>query len=106
MKGADYFAHNPTVPLDSIAGNINIDMIVMKTPPHPRPPAVRPEDERPRRPRPRRARQMNIRLATDPFPEENIFVRSDQIAFRAPRHPRDLHRHRLRRGHGRCRRTA
>ncbi len=80
MKGADYFANNSTVPIDQIVANINIDMLVMTH-------AMRDllafgaetsdlgdvaRDV---------ARQMNTRLAKDPFPEEMIFVRSDQIAF-------------------------
>ncbi|HEY0160427.1 MAG TPA: M28 family metallopeptidase [Thermoanaerobaculia bacterium] len=79
-KGAEYFANNPPVPVDQLVGNINIDMLVMTH-------------------RTRDlvaygaetndlgdlaagiAREMNIELTPDPFPEEVIFVRSDQIAF-------------------------
>jgi Zn-dependent M28 family amino/carboxypeptidase len=80
LKGADYFANNPTVPLQSIVGNLNVDMFLMM-----------------RRTRDLIAfgaetndlgdlargvaRDMDIELSEDPSPEEVIFVRSDQYPF-------------------------
>ncbi|MEA2464728.1 MAG: hypothetical protein QOJ98_2475 [Acidobacteriota bacterium] len=80
MKGADYFANNPTVPLDSIAGNINIDMLVMTHATRDLLPFGAETNDLGDLARDV-AGQMNIKLASDPFPEEMIFVRSDQIAF-------------------------
>jgi len=80
MKGADYFANNPTVPLDNIAGNINIDMLVMTHATRDLLPFGAETNELGDLARDV-ARQMNVKLAADPFPEEMIFVRSDQIAF-------------------------
>ena len=80
LRGADYFANNPTVPFESIIGNINIDMLVM---------IARTSDLIPigietsdigdvaREV----AREMNVELSPDPFPEEVVFVRSDQYPF-------------------------
>jgi hypothetical protein len=79
-KGADYFVNHPPVPVEQLVGNINIDMLVMTH-------------------RTRDlvaygaetndlgdiaaaiAKEMSIELTPDPFPQEVIFVRSDQIAF-------------------------
>ncbi|HYO78762.1 MAG TPA: M20/M25/M40 family metallo-hydrolase [Thermoanaerobaculia bacterium] len=80
MKGADYFANNPPVLIDQLVGNINIDMPVM---------THRTRDLMPYGAETNDlgdlarsvASEMKIELATDPFPEEVIFVRSDQIAF-------------------------
>ncbi len=80
MKGADYFANNPTVPLDSLVGNINIDMLVMTHATRDLLPYGAETNDLGDLARDV-ARQMKIKLAADPFPEENIFVRSDQIAF-------------------------
>ncbi|HYK04495.1 MAG TPA: M28 family metallopeptidase [Thermoanaerobaculia bacterium] len=80
MKGADYFANNPTVPLDSIAGNINIDMLVMTHATRDLLPFGAETNDLGDVARDV-ARQMKVKLASDPFPEEMIFVRSDQIAF-------------------------
>jgi hypothetical protein len=80
MKGADYFANNPPVPVDAIAGNINIDMIVMTHATRDLLPFGAETTDLGDLARDV-ARQMNVKLAADPFPEENIFVRSDQIAF-------------------------
>ena len=80
LLGSDYFANNPTVPLNSIVANVNLDMPVLtnafdqligfgaqhsslwgviET-------AVAKND---------------MRLIPDPMPEQNIFVRSDQYSF-------------------------
>jgi hypothetical protein len=80
IKGADYFANNPTVPVDALVGNINIDMIVMTHATRDLLPFGAETNDLGDVARDV-ARQMNVNLAEDPFPEENIFVRSDQIAF-------------------------
>jgi hypothetical protein len=80
MKGADYFANNPTVPIGDIVANINIDMLVMTHAMRDLLPFGAETSDLGDVAR-SVARQMKIRLADDPFPEEMIFVRSDQIAF-------------------------
>ncbi|MDQ3281616.1 MAG: M28 family metallopeptidase [Acidobacteriota bacterium] len=79
-KGADYFANNPTVPVDAIAGNINIDMLVMT---HRMLDLVAYGAETNDLGDIARdvAKQMHIELSPDPFPQEMVFVRSDQYAF-------------------------
>jgi Zn-dependent M28 family amino/carboxypeptidase len=80
LRGADYFANNPTVPFDSIIGNINVDMLVM---------IARTTDLIPIGIETNEigdvaravAREMNVELSPDPFPEEVVFVRSDQYPF-------------------------
>lgn len=80
LRGADYFANNPTVPFDAIVANINIDMLVM---------IARTKDviaigaEHSDIGDVARdvAAQMNVELTPDPFPEEVSFVRSDQYPF-------------------------
>jgi Zn-dependent M28 family amino/carboxypeptidase len=80
MVGAEYFAMNPTVPIESIVSEINLDMPVLlydfgdviafgaehtslgDT--------VR-----------KAAQSYGIELSPDPFPEQNIFVRSDHYRF-------------------------
>lgn len=80
MRGADYFANNPPVPLENIVANINIDMLVMT---HRMRDLLAYGAETNDLGDVARdiAREMNVALAADPFPEEMIFVRSDQIAF-------------------------
>jgi hypothetical protein len=79
-KGAEYFAHNPPVPVDQLVGNINIDMLVMT---HRTRDLVAYGAETNDLGDLARAlaKEMTIELTPDPFPEEVIFVRSDQIAF-------------------------
>jgi hypothetical protein len=79
-KGADYFANNPPVPVDQLVGDINIDMLVMT---HRTRDLVAYGAETNDLGDLARgiATQMNVELSPDPFPEEVIFVRSDQIAF-------------------------
>ncbi|HUP47763.1 MAG TPA: M20/M25/M40 family metallo-hydrolase [Thermoanaerobaculia bacterium] len=80
LRGADYFAGNPTVPAGGLAGNINIDQIMMVE-------AVRDvivhgidasslgEAAR------TAAVRAGVEISPDPAPEEVVFVRSDQYAF-------------------------
>jgi Zn-dependent M28 family amino/carboxypeptidase len=80
LVGSEYFATNPTVPIESIVSEINLDMPVLLyefgdviafgaehsslgT-------TVRDA-----------AQEFNIALTPDPFPEQNIFVRSDHYRF-------------------------
>jgi Zn-dependent M28 family amino/carboxypeptidase len=80
LLGAQRFAREPTVPADSIVANINIDMPVLNSPgsayigwgaEHT---TLGPQltDA---------ARALGLVVAPDPFPEEVVFVRSDQFRF-------------------------
>ena len=80
LRGADYFAHNPTVPQEALAGVINLDMIML---------LHRTKDilalgaetndlgDLARD----AAAAMRVELSPDPFPDEVFFVRSDQYPF-------------------------
>jgi hypothetical protein len=80
LLGSDYFAEYPTVPLESIVANVNIDMPYVAVPTtdfvafgaeHTTlGPAAR-----------EAARAEGYTLSPDPIPEEVIFVRSDQFSF-------------------------
>lgn len=80
LRGADYFASNPTVPARQLVGNINIDEILMMH-------AVKDVvafgvevsslGDMARKV----AQGMGLEVSPDPYPEEVIFVRSDQYPF-------------------------
>lgn len=80
LLGAQYFARNPTVPLASIAANVDLDMpillfdftdvVAFGADRSGVGPAVR-----------RAAERMNIALSPDTIPEEGIFTRSDHFRF-------------------------
>jgi hypothetical protein len=80
LLGAQRFAREPTVPAASIVANINIDMPVLNAPgsafigwgaEHT---TLGPRFEK-------AARELRLQVAPDPFPEEVVFVRSDQFRF-------------------------
>ncbi len=80
LLGSDYYAHNPTVPLDSIVANVNLDMPILTNAfdqligfgaQHSTLWGVI-----------EKASAANgMTLIPDPMPEQNIFVRSDQYSF-------------------------
>ncbi|GAB4516859.1 MAG: M20/M25/M40 family metallo-hydrolase [Amphiplicatus sp.] len=80
LLGADYFAHYPTVPIERIVANINLDMPLVMYPftdviafgaeRSTLGPIVRSAAE-----------EMGIALSPDPFPEQGIFTRSDHYRF-------------------------
>ena len=80
LLGSDYFAHDPTVPIESIAANVNLDMVMML---HPLRDVVAfgAEHSSLVRPLERAAQYMKVALTPDPYPSEVIFVRSDQYSF-------------------------
>jgi hypothetical protein len=80
LKGADYFANNPPVPVDALVGNINIDMLVMTHRMRDLVPMGIETNELGDMARDV-AREMKIELTPDPFPDEVLFVRSDQYPF-------------------------
>ena len=80
LVGSDYFAQHPTMPIEDIVANVNLDMFVMV---HPMKdmiaygaehsslgPIAKSAVER-----------VGLKLGPDPAPEEVIFVRSDQYSF-------------------------
>ena len=80
LLGSDYFAHYPTVPVDSIVANVNIDMPLFLFPladivafgaEHSSLGTIADAA----------ATAEGFILTPDPIPEENIFARSDQYSF-------------------------
>ena len=80
LLGADYYANNPTVPIQSIVGLVDLDMplllydftdIV----------AFGAEHSTVARTVAKAAAEMNVAVSKDPFPEESIFTRSDHYNF-------------------------
>ncbi|HEX8154985.1 MAG TPA: M28 family metallopeptidase [Thermoanaerobaculia bacterium] len=80
LRGADYFATNPTVPKANIVGNINIDEIWMLVRTRDLV-ALGAETNDLGDTAARIAKAMKFDLSPDPFPEEVFFVRSDQYPF-------------------------
>ena len=80
LIGAEYFAHNPTVPLAAIVADVDLDMPILTydftdvtaygADRSSIGPSVR-----------RAAGRMNIKLSPDPEPDEGIFTRSDHYRF-------------------------
>jgi Zn-dependent M28 family amino/carboxypeptidase len=80
LVGSEYFAHNPTVPVDKLVGAINLDMplllydfgdvIAFGAEHSTLGDAVQTA-----------ADEADIALTPDPFPEQNIFIRSDHYRF-------------------------
>ncbi|SEA87120.1 M28 family metallopeptidase [Alkalimonas amylolytica] len=80
LLGADYYAHNPTRPIESLIANVNMDMPVLLYPfadliafgaNHS---SLGPVVER-------AAAREGIRLSPDPMPEQAIFTRSDHYTL-------------------------
>lgn len=79
LLGAMHFARNPGLP-GRLVANLNMDMPLLFGPQH----DVVPygiEHSSLREPAQRAAAALGVKLSPDPFPEEVIFVRSDQYAF-------------------------
>ena len=80
LVGSEYFAMNPTVPIDSIVAEINLDMplllyefgdVIAFGAEHSSLGATVQEA----------AQSYDIELTPDPFPDQNLFVRSDHYRF-------------------------
>jgi len=80
LVGSEYFAMNPTVPIESIVSEVNLDMplliydfgdVIAFGAEH----SSLGETVRDA------AQSFNTRLSPDPFPEQNMFVRSDHYRF-------------------------
>jgi hypothetical protein len=80
LIGAQYFARNPTVPLSSIAADVDLDMPILTydftdvTAFGAERSSIGPSVQR-------AAARMNIKLSPDPEPDEGIFTRSDHYRF-------------------------
>lgn len=80
LVGSDYFAHNPTVPIESIAANINLDMPILN---YEFTDLIVYGVERTTMETiiQGAAKKYNLTLTPDPTPEHGSFTRSDQYSF-------------------------
>jgi hypothetical protein len=81
LLGSDYFAHFPSVPLDKMVANINIDGAPGLFYPMKDVVAMGAEHSTLQKNVQRVALRVGYTLAADPMPEENYFIRSDQYSF-------------------------
>jgi hypothetical protein len=80
LRGADYFAEYPTVPLEKIVANVNLDMFLMIFPLRDVV-AYGAEHSSLGRVAEEAARRVGFELSPDPAPQETVFIRSDQFPF-------------------------
>lgn len=80
LLGAEYFARYPTVPVEGIVANINLDMPLFLFPVADVV-AFGAEHSSLIGPVERAAEAVGFTLSPDPMPEEVLFIRSDQYAF-------------------------
>lgn len=80
LRGADFFANNPTVPAGSLVADINIDEILMFHPVRDVTP-IGAEHSTLEAVVKKVAAEQHVELSADPYPEEVVFVRSDQYPF-------------------------
>jgi Zn-dependent M28 family amino/carboxypeptidase len=80
LLGAQWFATRPTVPAEGMVANINIDMPVLLAPSKDVIP-VGVEHSTLKDVLADATRAVGVQQSPDPFPEEVVFVRSDQYAF-------------------------
>jgi hypothetical protein len=80
LLGAQYFAKNPTVPLERIVGNVNLDMPVLT---YEFTDVIVFGGERStlRAAVAKAAAEMNVTIGEDPYPEQGVFTRSDHFRF-------------------------
>jgi hypothetical protein len=80
LLGAEYFVHNPTVPLDNIVANVNLDMPLFLYP-LADVTAFGEQHSSLSGPVAKAAKAAGFEVTPDPMPEEVIFIRSDQYPF-------------------------
>ena len=80
LLGAEWYATHPTVPQGSLVADINMDMPVLTAPTTDVVP-IGVEHSSLQGVLEAAAKDIGVALSPDPFPEENVFVRSDQYAF-------------------------
>jgi Zn-dependent M28 family amino/carboxypeptidase len=80
LLGSDYFARNPTVPREGLVANFSLDMPFLY---HPLLDVVPygAQHSTLSAPVTRAAEHLGIALATDPIPEQVLFIRSDHYSF-------------------------
>ena len=80
LQGSDYFARNPTVPIDRIVANVNLDMFLML---YPLKDIVgfAAEHSSLGSTLEKAAGRLGITVSPDPIPEEVVLTRSDQYSF-------------------------
>jgi hypothetical protein len=80
LLGADYFANNPTIPVESIIANVNMDMVMFLW--RAQDVIAFGADHSTLIDTVRRATdKVGVELSPDPFPERGYFTRSDQFPF-------------------------
>lgn len=80
LRGSDYFAHYPTVPLDMIVANVNLDgAAVLHSLVDVVPRGA--EHSTLERPVKQASGRLGLEITPDPTPEEVFFIRSDQFSF-------------------------
>ncbi len=80
LLGAEWFARHSSVPTASLVANINLDMPVLMAPTTDVVP-IGVEHSTLKATLDAAAQDVGVALSPDPFPEETVFVRSDQYAF-------------------------
>jgi len=80
LLGSDQFTRHPTVPFESLVANVNMDMPLLLQPQRDVVP-IGIEHSSLQAVVERAAREVGVTLSPDPFPDEVVFVRSDQLAF-------------------------
>jgi Zn-dependent M28 family amino/carboxypeptidase len=80
LQGSDYFAHHPTVPIEKIVANINIDMFLTL---YPLRDVIAYGAEHSSLGQSVReaAHRLGLDVSPDPYPEAVMFIRSDQYSF-------------------------
>ncbi|MBB6598048.1 M28 family metallopeptidase [Luteimonas sp. MC1825] len=80
LLGSQWFAQRPTVPRGSLVANINIDMPVL-TAPSRDVVSIGVQHSSLKAVVDAAAAEIGVAVSSDPFPEEAVFVRSDQFSF-------------------------
>ncbi|MFP5288339.1 MAG: M28 family peptidase [Thermoanaerobaculia bacterium] len=80
LNGSDYFANNPTVPIDRVVANTNLDMFLMLYPLRDVV-AFGAEHSTLERVVREAAGRLGLEVSPDPFPEQVLFIRSDHYSF-------------------------
>ncbi len=81
LLGSDYYAHFPTVPIQDIAANVNIDRASMFFYTFKDVVALGAPDSTLGRVVERVASRLGLKVSADPAPEQHSFIRSDQYSF-------------------------
>lgn len=80
LQGSDYFARHPTVPIESIVADVNLDMVGWAWQPHDLH-ALGAEHSSLMADALAAARPLHLAITPDPEPEQVFFIRSDQYSF-------------------------